>query len=461
MSDKTYPKQGQSQERLSFFLNEPKKGMWKLAFPVMMGMGAQTVYNITDMIFVGRISADAISALAFNIPLVFFAMGIAFALGNGVTAVIAQFFGAEDLEKATRTAEHGLLLSFIIGFGFSAIGLLFSRQIFGILRVPETILPLATEYFSILAGGICITIFNAFLRSIFNGEGNTKTPMVVQVVAMVANIILDAVYIFVFDWGIAGAAWATVTSQLIVFITLFYLMLIRRKTLIQIKLQGFHFEMDILKKILNIGVPAALSMIIMSTSSAIFNTILVSYSEKAVAAYQIGMRLDHIFFLPTMSIANALLTLVGMYYGAKRADLIKSIVIYGIGYGMGIAAVCTAVFFTFATSIFKVFTDDLMIQSVSISYIRVISLMYPFIALGMISSRVLQAFNEGVLALILTLIRVVLISTPLALYFSLVLNKPIEWVWYAMSASTLISAFFAVHWMKQKIQSIKLSTKVV
>ena len=103
-------KNQKKQSRLKEFIDNPKKALWKLAVPMMFGMMIQTVYMIADMIFVGQVSADSLTALAFNMPLLFFGLGITFGLGSGVTAVVAQFIGAEDKKNADNSAEHGIVL---------------------------------------------------------------------------------------------------------------------------------------------------------------------------------------------------------------------------------------------------------------------------------------------------------------------------------------------------------------
>ena len=311
--------------RLDSFIANPRKAIWTLGLPVMTGMAVQTLYNIVDMLFVARISVNSIAALGFNLPLFWMAMGISFGLGTGVTAVIARFIGAKDHEAATNVAEHGLLLGLIIGGMFSAAGLLFGEEILILLGTPDELMPDTLAYFQVIAGGFIFMITGIFLRSIFSGEGDTKTPVKIQVTSTVLNIILDPILIFGFDMGVRGAALATVISMIVAVIMYSRVILFKKSTLLQLDFKIFKFKPKYIKDIFRIGIPSSLSMIIMSLGGALFNWILVHYSPEVVAGYQIAGRLDQIFFLPVMAIAGSLVTLVGMFYGAQRFDLINSV----------------------------------------------------------------------------------------------------------------------------------------
>lgn len=438
--------------RLDEFMSNYRRALWKLAIPVMFGMAVQTIYSIADMIFVGRISSTSIAALAFVFPLMFFSIGITFGLGSGVTAVIAQFIGARDQKRASNAAEHGVLLAVVIGLFFSAGGLIWGRKLLTVLGATENILPEALAYFNIIAGGLLLQVMAVLFRSIFNGEGNTRTPMIVQSVGVLLNIILDPILIFGLNMGISGAALATVISQLVVASILGWLMFVRKQMHVQFKPASFHFSRQIISRILVIGIPASLSMVIMSVGAGIFNYILIHFSEHAVAGYQVAGRLDQIFFLPVMAIAGSLVTLVGMFYGARRIDLIRAVSYYGMGRAVLIGFITAIVFWISAPWVFQIFTDDPEIQQVAIQYIRTLAFFYPFIAVGMTSGRILQGLGSGMPSLILTAIRVALISAPLSWFTTMVLDKPIRFVWYSMIMAILVSSNMAHFWLRYRFR---------
>ena len=441
--------------RLDSFIANPRKAIWTLGLPVMTGMAVQTLYSIVDMLFVARISVNAIAALGFNLPLFWLAMGISFGLGTGVTAVIARFMGAKDHKSAANVAEHGLLLGLVIGILFSGIGLLFGEEILLALGTPLELLELTLDYFHVIAGGFIFMILGIFLRSIFSGEGDTRTPVKIQVTSTVLNIILDPILIFGFDMGVRGAAWATILSMLVGVIMYSRVILIKKTNLLQLNLSAFKYRFNYLKDIFRIGVPSSVSMIIMSLGGALFNWILVHYGSDVVAGYQVAGRLDQIFFLPIMAIAGSLVTLVGMFYGAQRYDLIVQVIKDGLRYGITIGLGLGALFWVISPYVFKIFTDDPVVNEVAVSIIRTFSPVYWAIAIGMISGRALQGLGTGVPSMIITAIRVALVSGPLAYYFAVVLDKSYVWVWYGSVVAVFVAAGTSIVWLVLRIRKME------
>ena len=161
-----------------------------------------------------------------------------------------------------------------------------------------------------------------------------------------------------------------------------------------------------------------------------------------------------VIFLPIMAIASALTTLVGMFFGAKEIEKIKFIAKYGIIRSMIVTGVLSIILYIFSPLIVKIFTLDVGIQSIAVTYLRFICLIYPLIAIGMTVGRILQGLGKGLPMLVITSIRILALSEPLALYFIMVLNKSIEWVWYAMIISTIVSVAISLIWLKSAFKDL-------
>ncbi|MAI87571.1 MAG: hypothetical protein CMF98_00310 [Candidatus Marinimicrobia bacterium] len=434
--------------KLNDFIINPNKSLWALAIPMMFGMMVQTIYSLVDMIFVGMVGSNSLTALAFNLPILFFGMGLVFGLGSGVTAVIAQYIGSNDLEKANNSAQQSIYMGLIIGFILTFVGLVFGKEILKFLGTPLNILPLAWNYFKIIVSAYVFIVMSIFFRSIFSGEGDMKTPMIVGGFGTILNIILDPIFIFYFNMGVEGAALATVVSQIFVSLIFTYLLLIKKYSFIKISLSLYKFSFKILLKIIKIGLPASFSMIIMSIGGASFNRILVEFSSDAVAAFQIGIRLDHVFLIPAISISTSVVTLVGMFYGAKKFNLVKQITFYAIRSTILIGIIIGFLFFIFSDNIVSVFSDNINIQKISSQYLRYFVFGYPFVAISMISGRAMQGLGKGIPMLILTLLRVLVISLAFSFFFVFFLNKSIEWVWISQVISVIFSSFIAWLWLK-------------
>ena len=434
--------------RLKAFVDNPSKSLWTLAIPIIAGMGIQTLYSIVDMIFIGRISGSAIAAVAFNFPIFFFVMGISFGLGSGVTASIARFIGSDDKVNADNAAEHAILIAIVISALLTSLGLLYGKQILLKIGCTPEVLPEAWEYLKVSCYGISFGVFSGFFRSILAGEGDMKFPMILAGFGTILNIILDPIFIFTLGFGVAGAAWATTISQMIVFVIFIFMLFVKEHAYVKFQLRDFSLSKYILIDIIKVGLPASLSMIVMAVGQLIFNRMLATFSTDAVAAYQVGGRIDMVVFLPIFGIASALTTIVGMYFGANEIDKIRYITKYGISRAFIITSIGSILLYVFAPVIISGFTDEIVIKNIAVDYLRVISLLFPFISIGLTIGRILQGLGLGMPSLIITTIRVIGVAGPLAYYFIYMLGKPVEWMWYAMFISGIMATMISIFWLK-------------
>jgi len=445
------------ESRLKSFSEKPKKALWTLAIPILAGMAIQTIYTIVDMIYIGRLSGEAIAAVAFNMPLLFFVLGLSMGLGSGVTASIARFIGANDKINADNSAEHALMMAGIISIIMVVVGLLFGKQMLLILGATPEIINLSWSYLRVISFGLFFMVFSGFFRSILSGEGDMKTPMAISAIGTLLNIILDPIFIFVLGYGVAGAAIATVISQAIVFTVFIYMFMIKEHTYVTFKMRSFSFSKFIIFDIIKVGVPASMAMIVMSAGQAIFNKILVNYSAFSVAAFQVGSRIDVVIFLPIMAIATALTTLVGMFYGAKDFENVRLIIKYGMLRSILITTIGSTLIFILAPHIVKGFSNEIEIQQVAVIYLRLIVFIYPLVSFAMTSGRVMQGLGMGLPMLVTSIIRVLGVSVPLAIIFNYILHKPIEWMWYAMMTSTVVATITAAFWLRYALRKRMIS----
>ena len=442
---------------LESFLKNPSKSMWSLAIPIMAGMGIQTLYTIIDMIFIGRLGGDAIAAVAFNMPIFFLVMGLSFGLGNGVTASIARFIGADDKVNADNSAEHAVVMALLISTILTSLGLIYGEQILTFMGCTQEVLPQAWSYLRVSCYGISFGVFSGFFRSILAGEGEMKLPMIIAGLGTVLNTILDPIFIFYLDYGVTGAAWATTISQIIVWCIFVYMLFIKHHTYIKFKLKDFSLSTYIIVDIIKVGIPVSMSMVIMAIGQLVFNRLLVNYSTNAVAAYQIGGRIDMLVFLPIFGIASALTTIVGMFYGANEINKIRIISWYGIKSSLIITSICSAILYIFAPIVISIFTADSIIQKISIDYLRIISLLFPFISIALTIGRILQGLGQGMPSLIITTIRVIGVAGPLAYYFTFIQNRPVEWIWYSMFISGIFATIISIAWVTNTFRKLSIA----
>ena len=452
----------ESKSRLKTFLENPSKALWSLAIPIMFGMGIQTLYNLVDMIFIGRLGGQSIAGIAFNMPLFFLVLGLTMGLGTGVTASIARFIGQNNKKEADNSAEHAIFMAVVISLFLSSLGLLFGERILSLFGAEGEILSIGWEYLHVMCFGMPFMIFSGFFRSILAGEGDMKLPMMVAGLGTVLNIILDPIFIFDlenygglgFGLGVAGAAMATVISQVIVFCVFIYMLFVKEHSYITFRLKDFSFSSDIIWDIVKVGLPASLSMVVMAIGQGVFNKILIHFSADTVAAYQVAGRLDMLVFLPIFSIAASLTTLVGMFFGAKEYDILRFTIKYGIISAFCITVLSSVLIYLFADLAVGFFTDDEFIISIAVTFLKLFAFVYPLISIGITTGRVLQGLGKGLPVLVITIVRVLGVSAPLAFLFIFYMGKPVEWVWYSMMISTIVAFTIAVIWLFSTVRKL-------
>ena len=434
--------------RLDEFVSNPKKALIKLSLPMMAGMSVQAIYMLIDTAFIGNwVGGDALAGLGIIFPPLFIIMGITFGLGSGATTVIAQSIGEKNKTNADNAAEHILILGIFLSLLFIIIGVLFGDSIIKSQADNANVIVNASDYFYTMLIGTPFMILSIFFRSILSGEGDTMMPMKVLGLGTLINLLLDPLLIY--HYAIRGAALATVISQMIVFIIFIYIIVYKKNTYITLNLKNFKYNPEIFIKILKIGIPASLSMLIMSIGIFFYNIILsqTNYPVTSIAAYSTAHRIEHLFFIPIISLATSMVTLVGMFYGAKKLDLATTVINYSIKLSLLISISFGCLFLTSAKYIFPIFTNNQNIIDVGVGYFSIFAFAVPFIAIAMNCSRAMQGFGKAYPMFIITCLRVIVFSCLLAYYFINYLNKDIEFAWYAILISCITSAFISYAWL--------------
>ena len=445
----------EKQSRLDSFLSNPSKSLWAMALPIIAGMMVQTLFNVVDIMFIGWLGAEEVTAVAFVSPLFFIIIGLTVGLGAGVTASIAQFIGQKDKRNADNCAEHTILLGIGITLTLSLLGIIFGEQLLMLLGASGNILDISYTYLKVLLYGIGLVVFSLFFRAILAGEGETKIPMIIGLIGTLLNLVLDPIFIFVLEYGVKGAALATVISQAVMVVSYLFIIFVRKSTYITFNIRDFKYSPSIINTIFKIGIPSSISMLIISFGQVVMNRILINYSIEAVAAYQIVSRIDMLLFMPILGIAISLTTMVGMFFGAKEYEKLVWIVKYGIVRAIYITAISVAILFIFAHKILPIFTDNSEVLNIGITYLRIIILAYPAVGLSVICSRICQALGQGLPLLVTTITRVLIITAPLSYYFYIT-GKPLEWVWYAQVFAILIAASISFGWLRYYLRKFAI-----
>ncbi|MFW5747094.1 MAG: MATE family efflux transporter, partial [Nanoarchaeota archaeon] len=255
--------------RVREFIANPRKGLFRLALPALIGMLVQTTYSLVDTAFIGRLGADSVAALTFAFPVFFILLSLNSGVAVGMSSLISRYLGADEQEKAENTAIHGILLSVGLAVILFILGMLFIPQFLALMGAEGRALSLGIAYMRIIFFGIFFLFTDLIFHYIFSSQGDTKTPMIVQVISLMINIILDPILIFVLDMGVQGAALATAIAYTCGFFISLYML--RTRSSLHIHRSSFSPALSIFKEIASVGAPATLMMILISVSQMVIN----------------------------------------------------------------------------------------------------------------------------------------------------------------------------------------------
>ncbi|MBT4540399.1 MATE family efflux transporter [Candidatus Woesearchaeota archaeon] len=438
--------------RVDEFIKNPKKALLTLAFPMLIGMLFQVLYNVVDTAFVGRLGAESIAALTFSFPLFFILIAINAGVGTGMSSVIARYLGAKKKKAAENAAMHGLYICIFFAFVVLILGLVSLRPLFILFGASGNVLELAMGYMTFVLFAIFFMFITFILNSIFSAQGDPKTPMKIQVFALVLNIILDPIFIYYFGFGVKGAGIATLIAFFIGFLLFVYYTW--KKSYLRIHFDSFKLDFSIIKEIFTIGAPASVMMLLMSFYTIFVNRFMAHFGTDHIAALGISFRLESVSYMPIIALSMALLTLVGMFYGAKEFKLLKEVIFYGIKIGVVFSSLMGLILFLFPSFFLRIFTPDIVLLSLGSGYLRIIVLMFPLMAVSMIVSRVIQAMGYGLPGLVINLIRFLIVPMPLAYLFVFVLGYGYLSVAVAMVIGSLVAAVISLVLLRVELRKV-------
>ena len=264
------------------------------ATPMLLGNLFQQLYNIVDTIIVGNIlGKEALAAVGASFPIIFTLISLIIGVASGGTIVIAQYFGAKDIKNVKRAIDTLYIFLFFASVILSVIGVYFTEEIFRLVQLPEEILPQAKNYLTIYLSGLIVFFGFNGTSAILRGLGDSKTPLYFLVISTFFNIGLDLLFILVFEWGVAGAALATVISQGGAFLTAI-LYLNRYHKIISFNISEFQFDNRIFRQSLRIGLPTGIQHTFISLGNLALMAIVNSFGTNVIAAYSAAIRIDMI-----------------------------------------------------------------------------------------------------------------------------------------------------------------------
>jgi putative MATE family efflux protein len=382
--------------------------LFTLSVPAIIGMFVQSLYNIVDSIYVGRLSTEALSALSLCFPVQILLIAVAVGTGVGTSSLISRLLGQRKVERAGIVAEHVFFIAILYGLIVGVIGFFFSEQIVHLFTDNTMLIDMAKRYIRIIMIGSLTIFIPAIFNYILRGEGNTFAPMITMLIGAVLNIILDPFLIFgigIFPkLGIEGAAIATVTSRLISGLFITHILLSDRNE-VTLRLKDFGLDWHIIRGIYQVGLPAMAGRLLMSCAMIAINRILGSFNITAIAVMGVVFRLQSFFLMSIFGLTQGYLPLVGYNYGHEKPERMKRTVFLGSLAALSLGALGLILFQSFPEFLLRLFNRDPEFIKIGITALRRVSLAYIFMSLNIMGAATFQAIGRGLPSLILSLMR--------------------------------------------------------
>jgi len=460
--DSSQPFQNQT-KGVKALLGDPKKAILTLSLPMIVAMVVQTLYNLINRIWVSGLGTEASAAVGFAFPLLFMGTAIATGLGVGGGSAISRKIGAKDKKGGDVAAVHTLIIMVIVALAYAIPLFVFAEDIFRLIGAGEAT-ETASLYARIIYSVSIVSFFTSIATALLRSEGDAKRSMLAMILGGILNAVLDPIFIYVFGWGVAGAAIASVVSISVSAVLLFYWLFLKKNTFLTFHFRGFHFDKSITKDILAVGLPASLLQLSMAIMLFIMNIIVEHIrGTDGVAVFSAGWAVAMTASMPLLGMATAVVSVTGAVYGAREYKKLDIAHLYALKIGILIETAIAIATFIFAPVITLAFTtspDMAHLEDEITTFLRIICIYYPATAFGMLSSSLFQGVGKGLYSLIVTILRTIILIIPLAWLFGVILGWGLPGAWWGLVIANIIGSAITFIWAKIYINSLLKSTPV-
>lgn len=438
-------------KNIEMITGDPKRAIRKLAWPMMLSMLLIMLYNIADSIWVAGLGADALAAIGFITPLFMVLVGLGNGIGAGANSLIARNIGAKNPQGANNAALHAIVLSVIVSVIFTVLIEAFMVPILQFMGAGETI-DYALQYSYIIFGFLFIFVFSGVASAIFRSEGDMRRATIAIAVTAVMNIIMDPVFIYVLDFGIAGAAWATVISASTSCIVMSYWIWGKKDLYLDLSPKNFTYSSKIMIDTLQVAIPSTLENVIFSVLAIIINSMLVMAADTtAVAVYTASMRIVQLAMIPLLGIGTAVLTVAGVAYGAHNHENLKTAHSYSIKLGFAFSIAIGIVMYVFSAQIAAVFSYTSASAGLAPEIATAISILTLFVLAiphGIMSSMMFQGVGKGTYSLMITLLRSLILESVFAYVFCFILGWGVIGIYAGLLLGCFVGGLIGYVWAK-------------
>lgn len=413
-----------------------------LAIPIVLNSVIQTMYNLTDTFWIGKLGTDQMAGITVVSPV----QNIILNFGTGITTagsiLISQYLGAKEDRQANIMARHIYLCSMIFSFACCIICFFTTPSIVAWLGAEDMVLKYGITYLQIVILDMPFLFTVNMFQSVYQSQGNTLAPMFLNLAGVITNMVLDPLLMIVFNLGVAGAALATLASKVPIAIIALYA-LTRKDRIISISYKDFHFEKGKLLSILKVGLPTAIGGSTMQFGFLLMSRNVLEYGSVATAAYGIGNKINGLITLPSNAMGSAVATIVGQNFGAKQIDRAKKS--YQLGRNISVVFLFAGGMILsrdfISTSIVSIFSKDPDVIYHASNFLSIMAICCWTNGIYNSTMGLFQGSGHTIVTMIVDASRLWVFRF-LTLYIcQTVLLMGVESVWYSVVVSNAISAF--------------------
>jgi len=430
----------------------------KLAIPASIGTLFQTLFNIVDTFYAGKISPEALSALSKSFPIYFIIIAASIGVTVAGTSLIGNSIGENNKKNTLNYFTHIIMYGFIISLFITLLGLNYSEKVFILMGSTDEVISLGLEYTNIIYYGSVIFILVVALNSVLHAEGDTKTYRNVLILSFFLNIILNPILIFGFLFipplGVMGIGIATLIAQFISLIIIL-IKVIQNATIKKISKEFFYPKFYYLKNIFFQSMPITIAICGYSIAASIVFTYVGSSGENAVAGYGAATRIEQIVLLPILGINTAIISIISQNFGANYLNRVKQTYFISIKYGIFIMIISGILVYTTAGIVPNFFSNNPEVLDYGTRYLKISAFILPAYPIFFLSNGFFMALKKSENAMINNLLRNVLVPIfvfYLAKYLSADFNS-FFWLWAAFQWSlSLLLLIFVIYFMKFRLE---------
>ena len=421
-----------------------------MSLPMIISMLVQAMYNIVDSVFVAQISENALTAVSLAFPLQNLMIAFAGGTAVGVNALLSRSLGEKNQDHVNQTAVNSVFIFLVTAVIFMIAGLTLSNLFFNVQTTNTEIVNAGTQY-SMIVVGCSIGLFCQFLfERLLQATGRTLFTMVTQGLGAIINIILDPIFIFGLcgfpKMGVAGAALATITGQIIAcLLALFFNLKFNHD--IHFKFKRFRPNAHIVKQIYSVGIPSIIMQSIGSVMTFGMNTILITFSTTATAVFGVYFKLQSFVFMPVFGLNNGMIPIIAYNLGAKQKKRMFDTIKLAMIYATGMMIIGVIFFETIPQTLLGFFNASEAMIKIGTPALRIIAIHFIFAGFSSVCSATFQAVGKGTYSLLTSLIRQLLVLLPCAYVLSLTGN--LDLIWLCFPIAEIFSAVTSFILMKR------------